>query len=123
MSSESSQKPIMEKAKEQEKKCDWIEAAKSYEEVLRSESITVSMTAEIWERIGFCYGRASTQAEDLKEFKKNRELAIEAYKSAAKLFEKEEGLKNKRQKCTVLFSCRTLAFLAGVWSLREKGNT
>jgi len=85
----------IEKAKEQEKKYDWFEAAKSYEQVFHYESIPVSFAAETWERLGFCYSRASTQAEDQEEFKKIRQLAFEAYKNAARLFEKEEGIKNQ----------------------------
>jgi len=88
-------KAIIDKAKEQEKKYDWTEAAKYYEEALHAESITASFAAETWERIGFCHSHASTQTENIEEFKKIRQLAVEAYKSAAKLFEKEEGLKNQ----------------------------
>jgi len=86
---------ILKKAKDQEKEYEWLEAAKSYEQVLNLESNTVSFVAETWEIIGFCYGRASMQAKDLEEFKKLRQLAVEAYKSAAQLFEKEDSLKNQ----------------------------
>jgi len=79
--------PVTERAKE--KNWDWLKAAKSYEKALHSESITDSLAAETWERIGFCYSRASTQVEDLADFKKRRQLAVEAYKSAAEFFEKE----------------------------------
>ena len=95
MSSDRDIGTILKKAKEQEKEYEWHEAAKSYEQVLNLESNTVSFVAETWERIGFCYGRASMQAKDLEEFKKLRQLAVEAYKSAAQLFEKEDSLKNQ----------------------------
>jgi len=95
LSSELNVRAVMEKAEEQEKKYDWLEAAKCYEQALHFESIAVSFAAETWERIGFCYSRASTQTEDLEEFKKIRQLAAEAYRNAAKLFEKVDGWKNQ----------------------------
>ncbi len=83
---------VLKKAKEQEKKYGWLYAAWSYEQALHFESETASFAADTWQRIGFCYERASRQAEDVEEFKKLRQLAVEAYMSAAKLFEKEDGL-------------------------------
>lgn len=89
-----STKAILKEAKEQERKYRWFEAAKSYEQALRSKSEAVSFAAETWQRIGVCYNLASRQTEDPEEFKKLRQLAVEAYKNAAKLFEKED-LKNQ----------------------------
>jgi len=109
--SELGTRALLEKAKELEKKYDWLKAAKSYEEVLHSESITSSLASEIWESIGFCYSRASTQTEDFEEFKKIRQLAVEAYKSAAKLFEKEDGLKNQGKSA----QCYARAEYVGSW--------
>jgi KaiC/GvpD/RAD55 family RecA-like ATPase/tetratricopeptide (TPR) repeat protein len=86
---------ILAVAKEKEKNYDWIEAAKSYEQALQIESITVSFAAETRERMGFCYSRASTQARDLENFKEIRQLSVEAYKDAAELFEKEGSPKNR----------------------------
>jgi predicted amidohydrolase len=102
---------ILKKAKEQERKYRWFEAAKSYEQTLRSKSGTSA--AEIWQRIGFCYNHASKQTKGQEEFKKVRKLAVEAYKNAAKLFEKEEGLKNqgKTAQCNAIaeYTCSWLA--------------
>jgi len=95
MPSEVDASVVMKKGEKRERKGDWLKAAKLYEQVLSSGSAAGSFAAEIWERIGFCYGRASTQAEDLKKFKEIRKLAVEAYKGAAKLFEKERALKNQ----------------------------
>ena len=81
------------KAKEMERKYEWLEAAKCYEKASHSKSGTSA--AEIWQRIGFCYNQASKQTKDLEEFKKLRKLAVEAYKNSAKLFEKEESLENQ----------------------------
>jgi len=98
---------ILRQAKEKEREYEWLgaidsfkkalgsEGTHAYEQALQVESRTLSVAAETWERIGFCYSRASTQVEDLEEFKKLRQLAVEAYRSAAKLFEKEDSLKNQ----------------------------
>jgi len=83
---------VLKKAKEQEKKYGWLYAVWSYEQALHFESETASFVADTWQRIGFCYERASRQAEDMEEFKKLRQLAVEAYMNAAKLFEKEDSL-------------------------------
>ncbi len=111
MSSKLGTTAVIKKAKEQEKKYDWLEAAKSYEQALHSESITVSFAAETWERIGFCYSRASTQTEDPEEFKKLRQLAVEAYKNAAELFEKEDSLKNQGKSA----QCNAIAEYVRSW--------
>lgn len=81
----------MKKAEEQEGKYEWGYAAKSYEKTLRSKSMTGSLAAATWEKIGFCYSLASRQTEDLREFKKLRQLAMQAYRNAADLFEKEDN--------------------------------
>ena len=94
MSLDPSTEAILKEVKEQERKYRWFEAAKSYEQALRSKSEAVSFAAGTWQRIGVCYNLASRQTEDLEEFKKLRQLAVEAYKNAAKLFEKED-LKNQ----------------------------
>ncbi len=83
-----------QKAREHEKKLEWLEAAENYEQTLRPKSAG-SSTAKVWERIGFCYTRASTQAETIERFRKLRQLAVKAHRQAAKYFEKEETNWNK----------------------------
>jgi KaiC/GvpD/RAD55 family RecA-like ATPase len=95
MSESQSLQRILAAAREEEEKYDWLEAAKSYEEALKSESATISFAADTWERLGFCYSRASTQAEDPAEFKRLRQSAVEAYEDAAELYEKEGSLKSQ----------------------------
>ncbi len=102
MSSELRTSAVTKEAKE--KNWDWLEVAKSLEPA-------ASPTAETWEKIGFCYGRASRQAEDVEGFKKLMRLAVEAYKSAAKLFEKEGGLKNKGKSA----QCNAVAAYLSSW--------
>lgn len=94
----------VKKAEEQEKEYNWLEAAKSYEQTLKFEPSNVFLATETWEKIGFCYSRASTQAESLDEFKRIRQLAVEAYRNAAQLLEKENGSKNegKSTRCNAI---------------------
>lgn len=104
MSSDPGIEVILKKAREHERNYDWLEAAKSYEQALCSRSSTISPAAETWERMGFCYSRASRQTEDVEEFRKLRQLAVEAYKNAAKLAEKEDCLENrgKSKQCSAI---------------------
>ncbi|UCD26719.1 MAG: hypothetical protein JSV75_00915, partial [Candidatus Bathyarchaeota archaeon] len=118
MASDPNLEIILKKAGEQEKEYKWLEAAKLLESELRSKSRTVSLVAEIWQRAGFCYERASRQAENVEEFRELRQLAVDAYKNAAKLFEKED-LKNQGKGA----QCNALAAYAGSWlapNLSEK---
>ncbi|MCZ2809078.1 MAG: hypothetical protein O2V44_06975 [Candidatus Bathyarchaeota archaeon] len=103
MESDLNMETILKKAEEHEREYRWLEAAKSYESVLNSKSRTVSFAAETWQRIGFCFNQGSRQTDDLEEFKKLRQLAVDAYKNAAKLFEKEDS-KNlgKSAQCNAL---------------------
>src|SRR4030042_4235300 len=80
---------------EAEKEYRWLDAARSYEKILSSKSNNLRFTAESWQKIGFCYGLASNQAEDLEEFKKLRQLAIEAYETAAKCFAEDSSLNSQ----------------------------
>jgi KaiC/GvpD/RAD55 family RecA-like ATPase/tetratricopeptide (TPR) repeat protein len=104
MSPKTDTQALLERAKEEEEKYEWLEAAKSYEQVSHVKSETVSFLAEIWERIGFCRNLASRQTEDSEKFKELEQLAVEAYLNAAKLFEKEGGMKNlgKSAQCNAI---------------------
>jgi len=89
-------------AKEHEEKFKWLEAARSYERMLRSKVRTASSIAETYERMGFCYGHASMQVEDAEEFRKLEQLAVDAYKNAAKLFEKEDKNHGRSAQCNAI---------------------
>ena len=102
---------VLDDAREQESKYEWLEAAKSYERALHVESPNISFGAETWERIGFCYGLASRQTENLEEFKKLIQLAVEAYKGAAKLFEEKGNIKNQGKSA----QCNAVAEHLGSW--------
>lgn len=75
MSSDSGTEAFMEKAKVQEEKYDWLGAAQSYTKALRRGPRDAFLAAEIWERVGLCYDRASRQSEDLVKFKMLRRRA------------------------------------------------
>ena len=99
------------KAKEQEKEWNWHEAAKSYEQMLQSKRVDVSHVAEIWERVGFCYGRASTQSGRLPEFTELRSSAVNAYKNAAQFYRMEKSPIGRGQSAR----CDAIAELLRSW--------
>jgi KaiC/GvpD/RAD55 family RecA-like ATPase len=109
MTSESVVDVLLKQAKECERKYKWLEAADSYRQILGSESGTVA--AETWQGMGFCYNLASRQTEDLEEFKKLRQLAVEAYRNAAGLFEKINSLENQGRSA----QCNALAEYINSW--------
>lgn len=111
MSSELGKGILFKQAKKQEQEDNWLEAVKSYEKALLSESQTTLSTAQTWKAIGFCYNRASRQAKDTKEFKKLRQQAVKAYESAAKFFEKEDEVRNKGKST----QCRMMAKYLHSW--------
>jgi len=115
MSKSQSLQRILAQAKEKEKKYDWLEAAKHYQQALQSKPATASSAAETWERLGFCYRRASTQTEDLEGFRKIRQLAVEAYKNAAGLFEEEGNLKSQGKSA----QCFAIAEYVRSWLMTE----
>ncbi|MCW4051835.1 MAG: hypothetical protein NWE78_01330, partial [Candidatus Bathyarchaeota archaeon] len=94
MSSQPDINAVIEKAQEEERRWNWIAAAKLYEQELQSETLAGSSAAELWEKTGFCYSRASQQAKKLEDFKNLRQQAVEAYKRAAKTFDKEGSLQS-----------------------------
>ena len=121
MASDLNLEKILKSAKEHERKYKWIEAAKSYEAVLRSESCTGFFVAETWQRMGFCFSKASRQTENVEEFKKLRQLAVDAYRNAAKVFEKA-GSENHGKSA----QCNSLAEFTRSWiipNLLEKEKT
>ena len=81
-----------EKARELEEKFNWLEAIKLYEEWYRSKKLSGPDAGNIWERIGYCRSRESTQAQDNESFRKLRQQSVEDYKKAAQHFTQEENL-------------------------------
>ncbi len=111
---------VLRRAEEEERKYNWLEAAESYEQILnlqlRSARVRASTrlsVAETWECVGLCYNRASHQADNVGEFKKLKQLAANAYKTAAQLFEKEDrlGSQARSARCGAIaeYACSWLA--------------
>jgi len=118
MESDLNKEGILKKAKEHEREYNWLEAAESYKSVLSSESWTCSSAAEIWQRIGFCFNQGSRQTDNIEEFKKLRQLAVDAYKNAANFFKKEDAKNEGKSE-----QCNALAEFARSWlahNLSEK---
>jgi KaiC/GvpD/RAD55 family RecA-like ATPase len=102
---------LLERAKDQEKKYGWLYAVWSYEQALQSATEIVPSAAETWQRIGFCYERASRQTQDVQEFTKLRQQAVEAYQEAARQFEKINSVKNAGR----IAQCKALAEYTRSW--------
>jgi len=105
MPADSTIEVLIKNAKEQEGRYNWLEAAKSYEQALHLRMSDSSFAAETWQKIGFCYERASKQTTSIEEFEKLRQLAVKAYEAAAKIFiQEKEGLKNegKSNECNAI---------------------
>ena len=88
-------KLLLNKAKELEKRYDWLGAIPFYEKASSAASRDKdwAKAAELQERIGFCYFRAALQAETNEDFRNRMKLAAEAYERLVELSEKadEEG--------------------------------
>ncbi|UCE95785.1 MAG: hypothetical protein JSV51_08775 [Candidatus Bathyarchaeota archaeon] len=103
-------KLLKQVGRDQEKKYAWIAATESYRKVLTIELRlnNFSKAAETCERIGFCYQRGALQAENPDEFKNRMLLAIEGYRKAAELFEKE---KNPKAQAKILCCKATATYI------------
>jgi len=104
-----------------EKEYKWLEAAKSYEQILQFNSFSPSSAGDYWRRIGYCYDLASRQTNDLMEFKNLRLQAIEAYEKAAAFFAEDPTPENQGKNLQFL----ALAEYARSWlasSTTEKKN-
>ncbi len=100
----------------------WAEAAESYRQALRSKPRSNRLAAEIWEKAGFCYNRASGQAEDLGQFKSLRQRAGEAYREAGKHFGREDDSESHGRQAR----CYAIAEYVNSWlasSVAEKKST
>jgi hypothetical protein len=87
--------PLLEKAKELEKRYDWFDATDFYEQAYSLVSEDFLKGAELQERIGFCFFNAAWQAETTDIFRNRMELAVKSYKKSADLLQSIE--KNGKQ--------------------------
>jgi KaiC/GvpD/RAD55 family RecA-like ATPase len=80
---------------EEETSYMWLEAAKSYEQSLKSKKTSKSSAAQYWQRIGYCYDLASRQAANIKDFRSLRKLSVYSYEKAGNLFAQNPSQENE----------------------------
>ena len=97
---------LLRKAKELEKKYEWLEAVTIYEQVLR-----IAERGEFLERIGFCFHRAAMQAKTQKEFRDRMHQAIKVYRNAHRIYEKLAD----KQKVARMFRCEATINYLKYW--------
>jgi tetratricopeptide (TPR) repeat protein/KaiC/GvpD/RAD55 family RecA-like ATPase len=104
-----------------EKEYRWLDAAKFYEQTLHSRLDSGQLAAETWEKIGSCYLLSSKQAKSVDEFKNLRQLAVETYETAAKLFGEEDSLESQGKKTECLANAEyARSWLANSFSEKAK---
>ena len=107
---------FIEKAKELEKKYEWLQAAESYKKaskILLKEK-DFAKAAELAERLGYCYFKAADQAETNKEYRKLMKQAVDVYKKELEILE-GAVVENKQTKIT-----HTKALIALVEAMLER---
>lgn len=79
----------------------WLEGAKLCEQTLQPDSATGTPAAECWQRIGYCYERASRQATSIDDFRNLRRSSVNAYQKAGALFGKDSSpdSEGKKDQC------------------------
>ncbi len=105
MQTAESEDELLEKAKDEEKAYNWVEAAKLYEQVAESflGKKSTEEVAETYRMLGYAYSRAARTARRAKQFRERHEHAINAYRKAVDLFKQ---VKNKPKE----LECEGLAF-------------
>ncbi len=123
--------PLLNKAKEHEKKYEWLHAVDFYEKASQLTFKAKSLrTAGIKERIGYCFFRAALQAETKEQFETRMRLASKTYEQTAEtLHEIGEGkAKENHAKAMVAYTrswfetnlSKMEALLDEWWTLENK---
>ncbi|TRO54017.1 hypothetical protein E2P63_01760 [Candidatus Bathyarchaeota archaeon] len=83
---------LLNKAKELEKKYEWLQATEFYQNAFdqTSETKDVLKATELQEKLGYCYLRAALQSQQTEQNWKRMNLAIKAHETAVGLVEKIE---------------------------------
>jgi KaiC/GvpD/RAD55 family RecA-like ATPase/tetratricopeptide (TPR) repeat protein len=81
---------LLKKAKELEKKYEWLEAIEFYQKAITQPLGTQDffVAAELQEKIGYCYFRTALQAQQSEQNKKRMKQAVKAYEDSVEFFEK-----------------------------------
>jgi tetratricopeptide (TPR) repeat protein len=90
---ESTLEPLLKKAKELEKKYEWLQAADCYKKasIILLKDKDFVKAAEFQENLGYCFFRAALQAETKEQFETRMQLASKKYEQTFLIFEKLEG--------------------------------
>ena len=104
---------LLNKAKENEKKYEWFQASKIYE-----EAVDIALTiknilevARIQEQMGYSFFRSALQASTNKQFQHRMLQAVEAYRNTSKFFQK---INDERYSAKVITS-QAKAVYASSW--------
>ena len=99
---------LLSKAKELEKKYEWLQASKVYDEAsgLALKKQDFLKASELQERKGFCFFRAAFQAQTNIEFQKLLENAIQAYQKESEII----GVKEANSQLTISQANASIAY-------------
>ncbi|MFX1595338.1 MAG: hypothetical protein ACFFBK_04665, partial [Promethearchaeota archaeon] len=100
MTLEEIEESLLNKAREEERKYNWIEAAALYEKVIKIylDKNLLEKAAACYKNLGYTRLRSSDTVEIAEEYIKQNKYAIKAYKEASKLF-KQLGNKAVELEC------------------------
>jgi len=124
-------KSLIKKAKEQEKKYQWLESADSYKEASSLLQQDNKKASELHERIGYCSLRAAFQAETNKQFRNRLKQSADAYQKTISLLQKikteDKEAKINHAKAMIAYVNARLTpdiakrrkFLAELWKLEN----
>ncbi|MFX1470202.1 MAG: hypothetical protein ACFFB8_16245 [Promethearchaeota archaeon] len=97
---EGNEKAFLEKAKVEEKVCNWVNAAKIYEQILKIfiDKKELTKSAKISKKLGYAYYRAAEIAKIPNDYMERNSLAINAYNEAIKIYKQIEN-KSQQLEC------------------------
>ena len=100
MTLEESEESLLKRAREEERKFNWIEAAKLYDKAVNFylDKNLVNKAADNYKNLGYTHARAADTVETAEEYLKQIKCAIKAYKEANKLF-RQLGNKSVELEC------------------------
>ena len=87
---ENTSESLSKKAKDLEKKYEWLQAAKVYSKAVDIEKAEPLNAAELQEKMGYCLFRAALQSTTNTQFKHRMSRAVQSNRTASKLFQKCE---------------------------------
>ncbi|MFX0151922.1 MAG: hypothetical protein ACFFAJ_14125, partial [Candidatus Hodarchaeota archaeon] len=91
---------FLDKVEDEEKAYKWVEAANSYEQIVKTllDKNMIKECGEIYKKLGYAYRRAAEIIETAEEYIEQNEYAIKAYTEAANFFNKIE-IKSEELEC------------------------